>query len=57
MSRHLTIGKDKSKNIGYTGFVMEVTITTANTAFTIPTISGYTYNATVSWGIIVYHLI
>lgn len=50
MSRHISIGKDKSRNIGYTGFVMEVTITTANTTFTLPTRNGYTYNATVSWG-------
>ena len=47
--RRAIIGKSKSEGVPG-GFKMQIQTTTANETFTLPTQSGYTYNATVLWG-------
>jgi hypothetical protein len=53
MRRRSIIGKSKGggePTVNMEAFVMQIQTTTANTVFTLPTRSGYTYNATVLWG-------
>jgi len=51
MRRRTIIGKSKGGILTPgTGFKMQIQTTTANETFTLPTRSGYTYNATVLWG-------
>ena len=56
MRRRAIIGKSKvsadpnARPEGPGGFKMQIQTTTANEVFTLPTRSGYTYNATVLWG-------
>ena len=51
MRRRAIIGKSKGGVLTPgTGFKMQIQTTTANQTFTLPTQSGYTYNATVLWG-------
>ena len=56
MRRRAIIGKSKvsadpnARPEGPGGFKMQIQTTTANEVFTLPTNSGYTYNATVLWG-------
>lgn len=54
MRRRAIIGKSKNttdtRPEGPGGFKMQIQTTTANETFTIPTQSGFTYNATVFWG-------
>lgn len=50
MRRRAIIGKSKAPAVVSGGFKMQIQTTTANQSFTLPTRSGYTYNATVLWG-------
>ena len=56
LRRRNILGKSKGGGIpkprpeGAGGFKMQIQTTTANEIFTLPTRSGYTYNATVLWG-------
>ena len=53
MRRRSIIGKSKGggePTVNMEAFVMKIQTTTANTVFTLPTRSVYTYNATVLWG-------
>ena len=50
MSRRVIIGKSKIPTGDPNGFKMQIQTTAANQTFTLPTQSGYNYNATVFWG-------